>query len=199
MNRIITTAVIACLLLAFPAMSSGQSFGIKGGVNFSSINSEVKDNLGYQAGLVYQIDLPLWFSIQPELMFHVKGGRVDKVKENAFGLGYLEVPVNIQWGPRFLDGNIRTFAQVTPFVGYAISKDMKNAKGEAYDWKNINRFEYGLGAGLGIQLWRHFQITGQYNWSLGNLVNSGFAEDEFKKVFDESNFSGYTISLAIIF
>lgn len=198
MNRIITTAVIACLLLAFPAMSSGQSFGIKGGVNFSSINSEVKDNLGYQAGLVYQIDLPLWFSIQPELMFHVKGGRVDKVKENAFGLGYLEVPVNIQWGPRFLDGNIRTFAQVTPFVGYAISKDMKNSEGIEYDWVNINRFEYGIGVGLGVQLW-HFQVTGQYNWSLGDLTNQSKAESEFKETFSKSNFGGYTISLAILF
>ena len=121
------------------------------------------------------------------------------VDNQAFGLGYLELPVNIQWGPRFSDDRFRVFLQGSPFIGYAISKDMKDARGETYDWKNINRFEYGVGAGLGVQLWRHFQITAQYNWSLGDLVNSGFAEEEFKRIFDESNFSGYTVSLAIIF
>ena len=168
----------------------------------SGPKKDVKTNLGYQAGIAVQCDLPLWFSIQPELLFHVKGGQVDMGRNTgnqAFGLGYLEIPVNIQWGPRFSDDRFRVFLQGSPFIGYAISKDMKDARGETYGWKNINRFEYGVGAGLGIQLWRHFQITGQYNWSLGDLVNSGFAEQEFKNIFDESNFSGYTVSLAIIF
>ncbi len=199
MNRIIKTAIIASLLFVVPFIADAQRFGIKGGVNFSSINnSQAKDNLGYQAGLTYQIDLPLWFAVQPELMFHVKGARIEGLSSGAFGLGYLEVPVNIQWGPRFKDGDIRVFVQGTPFIGYAISKDMKDADGNQYDWKNINRFEYGVGAGLGVQLW-HFQITGQYNWSLGRLTNLEKAENGFKEIFSKSNFGGYTISLAILF
>ncbi|MBO8484257.1 MAG: PorT family protein [Bacteroidetes bacterium] len=202
MKKIYIILAAAVLFMCLPTRADAQHFGVKAGVNFSDPKADVKTNMGYQAGIAVQCDLPLWFSIQPELLFHVKGGQASASSDagsRAFGLGYLEIPVNIQWGPRFSDDRFRIFVQGSPFIGYAISKDMKNAKGEAYDWKNINRFEYGLGAGLGIQLWRHFQITGQYNWSLGNLVNSGFAEDEFKKVFDESNFSGYTISLAIIF
>lgn len=191
---ILTVAVLMCCL---PFSAAAQHFGVKAGINFSDPAANVKTNLGYQAGLAVQCDLPLWFSVQPELLFHVKGGQVGEA--NAFGLGYLEVPVNVQWGPRFYDDNIRVFVQGSPFIGYAISKDVKNPKtGEPYDWKNINRFEYGVGAGLGVQLW-HFQITAQYNWSLGDLVNSGFAEEEFKKIFSKSNFSGYTVSLAIIF
>lgn len=190
------------LLSCIPFTADAQHFGVKAGINFSDPKSDVKTNLGYQAGIAVQCDLPLWFSIQPELLFHVKGGQADTGRNSGsqpFGLGYLEIPVNIQWGPRFDDGRFRVFVQGSPFIGYAISKDMKDARGDSYDWKNINRFEYGLGAGLGVQLWGHLQITGQYNWSLGNLVNSGFAEEEFKRIFDESNFSGYTISLALIF
>ena len=202
MKRIYIILAAALLALCIPDMARAQHFGVKAGVNFSDPKSDVKTNLGYQAGIAVQCDLPLWFSIQPELLFHVKGGQADmgrNVDNQAFGLGYLELPVNIQWGPRFSDDRFRVFLQGSPFIGYAISKDMKDARGETYDWKNINRFEYGVGAGLGVQLWRHFQITAQYNWSLGDLVNSGFAEEEFKRIFDESNFSGYTVSLAIIF
>ena len=202
MKRIYIILAAVVLSMCIPQAARAQHFGVKAGVNFSDPKKDVKTNLGYQAGIAVQCDLPLWFSIQPELLFHVKGGQVDMGRNTgnqAFGLGYLEIPVNIQWGPRFSDDRFRVFLQGSPFRGYAISKDMKDARGETYGWKNINRFEYGVGAGLGIQLWRHFQITGQYNWSLGDLVNSGFAEQEFKNIFDESNFSGYTVSLAIIF
>lgn len=202
MKKIYIILAAVALFMCVPFCADAQHFGVKAGVNFSDPESDVKTNLGYQAGIAVQCDLPLWFSIQPELLFHVKGGQAavsGKSDPQAFGLGYLELPVNIQWGPRFSDDRFRIFVQGSPFIGYAISKDMKNARGESYDWKNINRFEYGLGAGLGIQLWRHFQIVGQYNWSLGDLVRSGFAEQEFKRIFDESNFSGYTVSLAIIF
>lgn len=202
MKKIYIILAAGALFMCVPFCADAQHFGVKAGVNFSDPESDVKTNLGYQAGIAVQCDLPLWFSIQPELLFHVKGGQAavsGKSDPQAFGLGYLELPVNIQWGPRFSDDRFRIFVQGSPFIGYAISKDMKNARGESYDWKNINRFEYGLGAGLGIQLWRHFQIVGQYNWSLGDLVRSGFAEQEFKRIFDESNFSGYTVSLAIIF
>lgn len=202
MKKIYIILAAAALFMCVPFCADAQHFGVKAGVNFSDPESDVKTNLGYQAGIAVQCDLPLWFSIQPELLFHVKGGQAavsGKSDPQAFGLGYLELPVNIHWGPRFSDDRFRIFVQGSPFIGYAISKDMKNARGESYDWKNINRFEYGLGAGLGIQLWRHFQIVGQYNWSLGDLVRSGFAEQEFKRIFDESNFSGYTVSLAIIF
>lgn len=198
MKRLIRIIATVILLTVIPLTASAEGFGIKGGVNISSLrNVNAKDFIGYQAGLLYQVDLPLWFSVQPELMFHVKGARINET-DNSFGLGYLEVPVHIQWGPRFNDGNIRVFAQGSPYIGYAISKDMKDAEGNQYSWKNLNRFEYGVAAGIGIQLWR-FQITGQYNWSLGNLANMDLAEQAFKDILNESNFSGYTISLAIVF
>ena len=202
MKRVYITLAVIMLFAWLPPVANAQHFGVKAGINFSDPKAEVKTNMGYQAGIAVQCDLPLWFSIQPELLFHLKGGQVSAGSggnTRPFGLGYLEIPVNIQWGPRFSDDRFRIFVQGSPFIGYAISKDVKNSRGESYGWKNINRFEYGVGAGLGIQLWRHFQITGQYNWSLGDLVASGFAEDEFKRIFNESNFSGYTVSLAIIF
>ena len=198
MKKFLITVLAAAMLSVFAVPANSQNIGLKAGINVSSLDMDgVKNYLGYQAGLAFQFDLPLWFSIQPDVLFHIKGARIEDTSLRAFGLGYLEVPVNVQWGPRFLDGNIRVFLQGSPFIGYAISKDLKDAQGNSYSWHNVNRFEYGVGAGFGVQLWR-FQLTAQYNWSFGNLANSNLAEETFRTLFSESNFNGYTVSLAIM-
>ncbi len=198
MKKFLMTLLAASMLSAVAVPAVAANIGLKAGINVSNLSTEgVKNYLGYQAGLAFQFDLPLWFSIQPDLIFHVKGTRVEDTNLQALGLGYLEVPVNIQWGPRFLDGNIRVFLQGSPFIGYAISKDLKDAHGNSYAWNNVNRFEYGVGAGLGVQLWR-FQLTAQYNWSFGRLGSGNIADETLRTLFSESNFSGYTISLAVM-
>ena len=198
MKKFLMTLLAASMLSAVAVPAVAANIGLKAGINVSNLSTEgVKNYLGYQAGLAFQFDLPLWFSIQPDLIFHVKGTRVEDTNLQALGLGYLEVPVNIQWGPRFLDGNIRVFLQGSPFIGYAISKDLRDAQGNSYAWNNVNRFEYGVGAGLGVQLWR-FQLTAQYNWSFGRLGSGNIADETLRTLFSESNFSGYTISLAVM-
>ena len=198
MNRLIRIAVIGFAFCLFPFMAGAQSFGLKAGMNFSSINNgAVKDNIGYQAGLTYQIDFPLWFSIQPELMFHVKGGKVGTGGESdAFGLGYLEIPVNIQWGIDLL--LFRPYIEVSPYVAYAVGKfnDIKNM-----EWDNFNRFDYGIGVGIGVEIWK-FQISGRYSWSLGKLADFRDIEgigDYLDKNVKGAKLRGFELSLAFLF
>ena len=209
MKKIYIILAAAALFMCVPFCADAQHFGVKAGVNFSDPESDVKTNLGYQAGIAVQCDLPLWFSIQPELLFHVKGGQAavsGKSDPQAFGLGYLELPVNIQWGPRFSDDRFRIFVQGSPFIGYAISKDMKNARGESYDWKNINRFEYGLGLGVGIEIWK-FQVIGRYNWNFGSLYAKDDASESdyslvgmMREAFSSGhNLGGFTLTLSLLF
>lgn len=188
MKRIVAmlTAAIIAMILALPAQAG--RFGIKGGMNLNSTDFKSAAVSGYELGISWQIDLPLWFALQPDVVYSVVGSELEAIQSNL-GLGYIKVPVNLQWGPRFAKGNIRVFAQASPFVGYAVAKD------ESRDWGSIDRFNYGAGLGAGVQLW-FFQLTAQYNWNLGALEN--FKNTTIEN-FDKSRVNGATISLALIF
>jgi hypothetical protein len=131
--------------------------------------------------------------------------------ESQLGFGYVEVPVNIQWGLRLADRKVRIFAQASPFVGYAIAQtgdtesilggELADALGNLgvdtsdFDkWANVNRFSYGAGLGAGVQF-GFLQLTAQYNWNFGNSLKGR----EFEALFNKSNFGGYTVSLAFMF
>lgn len=210
--------VLFVLLLAVPFMFGGQDvsaqsrFGVMGGINFSTSN--VKDiNKGtmtqWHAGITYKLDLPLGFSLQPSLLYNVKGAKVG-AEQTRFDLsmGYLELPVSIQWGPDLL--LFRPFLDVTPYVGYALNNKVSGVVESKNDWKNValNRLEYGLGLGIGLEIWR-FQVIGRYNWNFGSLYDVKAVTDQVqgasdtaglvKDVFSKNNFGGITLSVAFLF
>ena len=183
-------ALFACAILAIVMSTPAAAgrFGVKGGMNLSNTDFKNAAVTGYEVGATRQFDLPLWFSIQPDLLYSVPGTNIDEIREMA-GLGYVKFPVNVQWGPRLMNKNIRVFAQASPFIRYAVSK---NAGLEGGD---INRFDYGAGLGVGVQLW-FFQLTAQYNWNIGMLndIKNTSIDD-----FDKSKVNGATIGIAFMF
>lgn len=218
MKKFITVCIVAVLAFASAFNANANRFGVKAGINVADIQSEAALNtaLGYQAGLAWQIDLPIGFSIQPELLYHVKASSFDQV-ESQLNFGYVELPVNIQWGFRFFDRKLRLFAQASPFIGYAVhmDSDTESVLGK-YDgllgnlgvdpgaletaakvdkWTNINRFSYGCGLGVGLQ-WRVLQLTAQYVWNFGSLASDQKLSAD---LFNDKNFGGCVISLGILF
>ena len=202
MRKFIAICVVTVLSLVFASTADAGRFGVKAGANVTSMDfrAGVPPVLGYSAGLTWQWNLPLGFAIQPDLLYHVKASRLSEITADTFGLGYVELPVNIQWGLRFAQQNIRVFAQASPFIGYAVTQSVDIAPVSRGDeiidgvlsssgldkWANINRFSYGAGLGLGVQLWA-LQITAQYTWNLGQLVN---IRDTQLSDFNDRNFGG---------
>lgn len=216
MKKLIAAIAVLMIVSAAATNVEAKRFGVKGGVNVTDLNFEngrTPGALGYQLGLTWQRDLPLGLSIQPELLYHVKATSFDQI-ESQLGLGYVEVPVNVQWGLRFANKKIRAFAQASPFVGYAIAqtgnetgesifgeyKDLAELVGiETDKWDGINRLSYGAGLGAGVQF-GILQITAQYNWNFGSILDLKDTDwEQIKDKFNEDNHSGYTISLGILF
>lgn len=199
MRKLFAICAVVAVFMSFAQKAEAGRFGIKAGTNVTSLDFKtgIPPTLGYAAGITWQWDLPLGFALQPDLLYHVKASRLSEIDTRAIGLGYVELPVNIQWGLRFAEKNLRLFAQASPFVGYAVTQtgDAFTQTSGLDKWTNINRFSCGAGLGLGIQLWA-LQVTAQYNWNFGKLANY---KDLSISDFNDANFSGYTVAVALMF
>ena len=149
----------------------------------------------YHIGLTSKFDLGA-IAIQPSLIYNVKGTQLSEVRTAGgvelanykadFKTGYLELPVQLQIGLNL--GGFRPYVFAEPFVGFAITNEFtKNfeAAGTASvteesnatnQWENIgkdiqDRLEYGVGAGVGIDLLNSLQISVRYYWNMGELYN----------------------------
>ena len=82
MKKLIVLCVVATLSIASAFNAAASRFGVKAGINVADIKSEAagKTALGYQAGIAWQFDLPIGFSIQPELLYHGKASSFDQLK-----------------------------------------------------------------------------------------------------------------------
>lgn len=202
-KKILLIALIS--MIAFPTFMSAESrFGIKGGINITKLGNvnelgdALKNNTGFNVGAAWQLGLPLGFAIQPELIYSQRGATVNVAITDAdLKISSLQLPINVQWGMEF--GIFKPFVQVTPYFGYALGKDFKlgNIDLGSDEWKNINRFQYGLGLGAGIQV-SALQLSLRYLWDLGPIADFKNISSSLSGI-NEANFKGLEISLALLF
>lgn len=202
MKRLFAT-VLAALALCCISASAQAKWGVTAGLNFNTSKFseiDVKAKTGWSAGATCLVDLPLGFSIQPSLLYHQKGANI--TNEIAQNMGFIELPVSVQWGPDLLV--FRPFLDVTPYIGYALSNEVATSLADFKfsSWQGKERFEYGLGIGAGINVWK-LQVIARYNWNFGSLYNVEGWDDiksELKGLSAENeNFGGVTLSLAFLF
>ena len=194
MKRILI--VIALCVMTFWSSHTLRAgdFGIVAGAGFTSIkNISPEVATGYHAGLTYKFNLPAGFAVQPSLLYNMKASNVDEVLDGAskfdFKMGYLELPVSLQWGPDLL--LFRPFLDVSPYVGYALNTDFVN------QWADLNRLEYGVGLGGGLEIWK-IQVACRYNWNFGPLFNASGNVAKGVRL-DDANFGGVSLSVALLF
>lgn len=155
---------ILVALLAFSVDGAAQfNWGVLGGASFSYTPKELledgtpKKATLFHAGATLQYKFIRGFSIQPSLLFQMRGAADERV-------GCLELPVALQWGPDLL--LFRPYVEVVPFVGVNVYE------------KNIDMtaMEYGVGLGGGVEFWR-LQLSARYNWNINpnSMANEGAA------------------------
>ncbi len=211
MKRLLVSVIALFLIFSVQASAQIAKFGVTGGMNFNTAKFtevDVKAKTGWNAGVTCLLDLPLGFSIQPSLVYSQKNANITTyVSQN---MGYLELPVSVQWGPDLLV--LRPFLDVTPYVGYAIANKTQikadiaglvSAEAESKDWEGKQRFEYGVGVGGGINVWK-LQVVARYCWNFGSLYENetwNDIKDTLKEELnmDSKNFGGVTLSVAFFF
>ena len=210
MKKLILTALAAAIF----AINANAQLGLIGGVN--SMSTDIESAIAeyqkidtYHAGIVYKLNLPLGFSIQPGVLYNMKGQALETqladMEQYTLNVnmktGYLQVPVRVAWGLKLAFFEPFIFAE--PYAGYAITTESKaeakttaeqalleaaaNAAGiklntsnsDADKWNGRNRLEYGVALGAGFELFK-IAVSAKYIWDMGTFFTEEDGEASVK-------------------
>ena len=155
------------LSIAASSLVFSQQFGIKGGMNISSISDDgyddTKSKVGYYGGVFVNIPASESFSIQPEVIYNNLGSEVKtNLYSQKLNLNYITVPVMFQFKatPQF-------YLEAGPEFGFLVSADSKttwnNSTSTAeLDKDNFNNFNMGVGLGAGFDITKNVGINARY-------------------------------------
>ena len=167
--------ILVSLFLLGGVAANAQGVIVKAGFNYTSVSS-VEDlktgKTGWQVGAGMQTESWEGFTLQPELVYKVRGVTLEDATK--LSMNYVELPVNVQWGPDLLIA--RPFVFAGPFVGYNFKPSGKGISEEEVN--ALRRFEWGVGIGLGINIWK-LQVAGKYNWNFGSFADVTSAQSAF--------------------
>ncbi|MDP4185242.1 MAG: porin family protein [Bacteroidota bacterium] len=168
---------VLCMCFCFISLSNAQRIGIKGGLNFSNsaindqdVTESVKSLTNLQFGLTSDFKLGKLFYLSPDLLYSMKGYKVDVGK---FMIDYIEIPVDLTFHVPLC--GISLFAQAGPYVGYGVSSKYKVGGqtttihfGSGAD--QIKRMDFGGNIGGGIELGK-LQLGVRYELGLYDIDN----------------------------
>lgn len=195
----------------------GNKFGVIGIGDYSHVRYQ-----GYKptslmtggVGVAYKLNLANGFSLQPELLYNVKGAglgyymagtRIDYLENTV---GYMELPLMIAWGQDY--DWYRTFFYVQPYMGFGVNckstyigTSTTKTRENKWDAQNLSRFEYGLGVGVGFE-YRRYQIRAQYSNNFGGLAAEDSKSDDAMHLMNgyslkQSSFGSLQLVLGFFF
>ena len=201
-------ALLIALTIFGLTQANAQNFGFKGGYNYSSFNGDVaKDNTlkglsGFYVGALLELPLGDVISLQPEVIYSRQGAvweQKDILGEfkKDFKLDYLNIPVmaKVNLGPLFLQGGVQFgFLVGKPEVSYTRGAQRISQK---LDKDAYASFDFGVGAGLGVNLSQHFFVEARYTHSLTNALDPNNNSLKNAHISDDNNFKNAVLSLGL--
>lgn len=198
MKKIVGFMLLAVMALVAVPAKSQVKFGIKGGLNISSVhfNKEVvgKDNVtGFNIGPMLEVMAPaMGVGFDAAILYSQKGIGVKSDKDGKdVKNDYIDVPVNLKW--KFGLPIIKGYVAAGPYIGFRVGGekfwDIPNSVGDQLKAKNFNA---GLNLGAGVELVSHLQVG--FNYALG------LTEDYSASKIDLNGKNrGWSITAAILF
>ena len=112
-------------------------------------------------------------------------------------LDYLNIPVmaKVNLGPLFLQGGVQFgFLVGKPEVSYTRGAQRVTEK---VDKDAYAAFDFGVGAGLGVNLSQHFFVEARYTHSLTNALDPNNNSLKNAHISDDNNFKNAVLSLGL--
>lgn len=207
MKKVLLASALLLSILPLSAQDRNNwrdhwKIGITGGVNLTQLENYGGGTYAFfdytpswHAGVTAQYKWGnfLNYSVQPELRYRQSTTDIESVYGTLFGrldLGMVELPVNFQFGLQ-LSKIFRPFVQAGASLSYIVYKGGNYTELAMQNWNELNRFNVGLGLGVGFELWK-FQIQCKYNWGVTRINRD-------KLPFNNLHFKGYEFSVGVLF
>ena len=165
--KILVIGAFAAMLVLPQTAAAGVKFGLKGGANIANVNgnftgelSNWKSTVGFCAGIFLELNLGRILTIQPEMLYTVKGADSGTGK---LKFDYLEIPVLLKI--RIPTGSVHPFVFAGPAFGFSLKAVIDGI--EIHDMPTA---DYGAVLGGGLQLGRSIHIDARYTMGLQKLA-----------------------------
>jgi len=185
---------------------SQKNFGFKGGVNFSNIHGrDVEDSkikFGFIGGVFYDFPVNTQFSVQPEVLFSMKGWRFE---DNDFDykywgkLSYIEIPILGKFKLNSIN-NVIPIVYFGPCFGFNVSAKYRVEHSYYEDYTDtgtidyMNVFEFSLVPGVMLEFNDRFVFD--FRYSIG-LTDIDHFEDEYEGDYDPVKNSVISLMLGV--
>lgn len=214
MKKIVLVVLLAGWI--FGGYAQEVKFGVKAGMNMTSLGSDFKDALegfdqktkiGFHIGAFVDLGITENFYIQPGLYYSNKGAKFE-AKENSdykvkVNLSYLEIPILASYRFRLSD-NMKLHINTGPYLAYGLGGKFKfepseleeamdgDVKAFDEDEGDLKRFDFGWSFGAGVNFSAVY-VGLKYDLGFSNIAGDSYDEVDVK--IHNRNFSvsvGYT-------
>lgn len=161
---------------AVAANAQGVKFGVKAGASLTSLTGKdvtgAAYKFGFNGGVMANFGFNDMISIQPEVLYSMKGAKVDDASTDArLNLNYIDVPVLV----KVATGSTGLFFELGPQVGFLASAKAKESS-VSVDISNIvSSVDFGYAGGIGFQAASGPLIGLRYNGGFTNVGKSSSA------------------------
>ncbi|MEP7229875.1 MAG: porin family protein [Ginsengibacter sp.] len=160
--------LFSTLFLLFTAKAQEAHFGVKGGINASSLhfdgNTSYDSKIGLHAGLLAHIHASKIWAIQPEVFYSSEGAKTrvgnSEVKIN---LNYINVPVLLQY---MFDNGVRL--EGGPQIGFLVNAKTKTGS-SSVDNNNFKSTAFSIPLGVGYLTTDGLGFDARYVFGLSNI------------------------------
>lgn len=179
---LLKAALLSIVLFCQHTVVSAQSFrgGVVAGMNVGSV-TDCGSRLGYRIGVKGEYAISKGWYMDAALLLSSKGykedvffGTPDNIVKEKCSATYIELPIHAGYKFNVAD-NVKLLVNAGPYFAYGLFGNAKlNGKkvsGNVFS-DYYNRFDCGVGANAGVEMFGHLQVYAGYDWGLKNISKS---------------------------
>jgi hypothetical protein len=156
------------LLAGISATAQAQAtFGLKAGASLTSLTGDtdgLESKFGFHGGLVANFKFGDALSIQPEVLYSMKGAQSSESSKFKLKTNYIDIPVMLQYDA---DG---LFFEAGPQLGILASAKSGDGSDDTDVKSSFNSVDFGYAVGLGYKLESGPMVGLRYNGGITSII-----------------------------